>query len=260
MNVKKIIAAVPVVMLITLSNGAYAKDWSTLRFGVEASYAPFESKTADGRLVGLDIDIGTEICARMQARCEWVENDFDGLIPALKAKKFDGILSSMSITKKREEQIAFSSKLYAVPARLVARKGTSILPTPESLAGKRVGVEQGTIYETYANSYWAPKGVTIVPYQSQPLIFTDLVVGRLDAAFQDTVAAESGLLDTPRGAAFEFAGSNLVDPKILGNGSAIGMRKEDRDLKDKIDKAIAEMVKDGTYKKIEEKYLKFDIQ
>ena len=83
--------------------------------------------------------------------------------------------------------------------------------------------------------------------------------GRLDATLQDAVQAEIGFLKTPRGAGFEFVGKDLVDPKILGTGAGIGMRKEDTDLKAKIDKAIAEIIKDGTYKKLEQKYFDFDV-
>jgi lysine-arginine-ornithine-binding protein len=245
--------------LALAATGAFAKDWSTVRFGVDASYAPFESKAPDGKLVGFDVDLGTEICRRLNAKCVWVEQDFDSMIPALKAKKFDGVLSSMSMTPQRAEQIAFSSKLFNTPTRLVAKQGSGILPSAESLKGKTVGVEQGTIQETYAKTYWESKGVKVVPYQNQDAVYTDLQSGRLDAALQDAVQADQGFLKTPRGAGFAFVGKDIDDPKILGNGAGIGMRKEDTDLKAKIDKAIADMIKDGTYKKIEKKYFDFDV-
>ncbi|OAJ54429.1 ABC transporter substrate-binding protein [Paraburkholderia ginsengiterrae] len=247
------------IMFALAATGAYAKDWSTIRFGVDASYPPFESKGADGKLTGFDIVLGNEICARLKAKCVWVENDFDGMIPALKAKKFDGVLSSMSMTPQRAEQVAFSSKLFNTPTRLVAKKGSTLLPTPESLAGKSVGVEQGTIQETYAKTYWEPKGARIVPYQNQDLVYTDLQSGRLDAALQDAVQADIGFLKTPRGAGFAFVGKDIDDPKTLGNGAGIGMRKDDTDLKAKIDKAIADIIKDGTYKKLEKQYFDFDV-
>ncbi|MGA9917589.1 MAG: ABC transporter substrate-binding protein [Paraburkholderia sp.] len=245
--------------LAAIATGAYAKDWSTIRFGVDASYPPFESKGADGKLTGFDIDLGNQICARLKAKCVWVENDFDGMIPALKAKKFDGVLSSMSMTPQRAEQVAFSDKLFNTPTRLIAKKGSPLLPTPESLAGKTIGVEQGTIQETYAKTYWEPKGARIVPYQNQDQVYTDLLSGRLDGALQDAVQADIGFLNTPRGAGFQFAGQDIVDAKILGNGAGIGMRKDDVDLKEKIDKAIADIIKDGTYKAIEKKYFVFDV-
>ncbi|MBB3260287.1 lysine/arginine/ornithine transport system substrate-binding protein [Paraburkholderia bannensis] len=251
---KKLLATLSVALLAVSASAAYAKDWSTVRFGVDASYAPFESKAPDGKLVGFDIDLGNEICKRLNAKCVWVEQDFDGMIPGLKAKKFDGVLSSMTITPQRQEQIAFSAKLFDTPTRLVAKKGTTYQPTADSLKGKSVGVEQGTIQETYAKDNWAPKGVNVVPYQNQDQVYADLISGRLDAALQDEVQADLGFLKTPRGAGFQFAGK-----EIPTGAAAIGLRKEDADLKAKIDKAIADMIKDGTYKKIEAKYFDFDV-
>jgi len=256
--VKKLLAALSIA-LCAVSSGALAKDYSTIRFGVDASYPPFESKAPDGKLVGFDIDLGNEICKRLNAKCVWVENDFDGMIPALKGKKFDGILSSMSITPQRAEQIAFTSKLFNTPTRLVTKDGSGILPTAASLAGKSVGVEQGTIQETYAKTYWAPKGANVVSYQNQDLVYADLLSGRLSASLQDAVEADLGFLKTPRGKGYGFAGPALVDDKILGTGAGIGLRKEDTDLKAKMDKAIADLIKDGTYKKLEKKYFDFDV-
>jgi lysine/arginine/ornithine transport system substrate-binding protein len=253
---KKLALSIALALVATV---ACAKDWSAIRFGVDASYPPFESKSTDGKLVGFDIDLGNEICARLKAKCVWVESEFDGMIPALKAKKFDGVLSSMSMTPQRAEQVAFSAKLFNTPTRLIAKKGSTLLPTPESLAGKTVGVEQGTIQETYAKAYWERKGARIVPYQNQDQVYADLISGRLDAALQDGVQADLGFLKTPRGAGFQFVGKDLDDKKTLGNGAGIGMRKEDADLTAKVDKAIADIIKDGTYEKLEKKYFDFDV-
>ncbi|WP_225547324.1 ABC transporter substrate-binding protein [Chromobacterium violaceum] len=255
---KKALAALA-VGLMAASLGAYAKDWKEIRFGVDASYAPFEYKAPNGQVVGFDIDLGNEICKRLKAKCVWVENDFDGMIPALKAKKFDGVLSSMSMTEARMKEIAFSAKLFNTPTRMVAKAGSGLMPTPASLKGKRVGVEQGTIQEAYAKKHWAPVGVEVVPYQNQTLVLADLTAGRLDASLQDAVQADIGFLKKPEGKGFAFAGKDLVDPQTLGEGAGIGLRKEDKDLKAGIDKAIADMLKDGTYKKIEKKYFTFDV-
>lgn len=236
-----------------------AKEWTTIRFATDASYPPFESKAPDGRLVGFDIDLGNEICARVHARCVWMENSFDGMIPGLKARKFDAILSSMTMTPKRKEQIAFSDRLYNTGSRLIVAKGSSLLPTAETLAGKSVGVEQGTIQETYAKTYWEPKGARVVAYQNQDQVYTDLTSGRIDAVLQNQVQAELGFLKTPRGADFTFVGKALSDPKILGEGTGIGIRQEDIDLKTEIDGAIAGMLEDGTYQKIARKYFDFKI-
>jgi lysine/arginine/ornithine transport system substrate-binding protein len=252
--VKKLLAAVTIAALAASAGVAQAKDWKQIRIGVDASYAPFESKASDGKLVGFDIDLGNEICKRLHAKCVWVENDFDGMIPGLKAKKFDGVLSSMTITPEREQQIAFSKPLFDTPTALVAKKGSGLKPTAESLKGKSVGVEQGTTQEKYAKDNWAPKGVNVVPYQNQDQVYQDLLSGRLDAALQDKVQAEVGFLKQPRGAGFAQAGD-----EIKSGAAAMGMRKDDTDLKADVDKAIDGMMKDGTYKKLEKKYFDFDV-
>jgi lysine-arginine-ornithine-binding protein len=245
--------------LALAATGSQAKDWKEIRFGTDATYAPFESKASDGKLVGFDIDLGNAICAHLKAKCVWVEQDFDGMIPALKAKKFDGILSSMNVTEKRMQQIAFSSKLYNAPSRLIAKKGSGLTPTPESLKGKHIGVDQGSVHEAYARKYWEPAGATVVTYQNQEQLYLDLTAGRLDAALQHAIQADEGFLKMARGRDFAFAGPALDDPKTLGTGSAVGLRKEDADLKQAIDQAITAMLKDGSYKKIEQKYFSFSV-
>ncbi|HZZ11758.1 MAG TPA: ABC transporter substrate-binding protein [Paraburkholderia sp.] len=256
---KRLLSTLTIALLAGSSGSLYAKDVSTLRFGVDASYPPFESKAADGKLVGFDIDLGNEICHRLNAHCVWVENAFDGMIPALKGRKFDGVLSTMSMTPARQAQIAFSSKVFRIPTRLVAKKGSTIVPTPEALKGRRIGVEQGSIQETYAKTYWEPAGAVVVPYQDQDLVYSDLISGRIDASLQNAVQADVGFLRTARGKDFAFAGNPLYDAKTLGSGTAIGLRKEDVDLKAKIDKAIADIRADGTYDRIAKKYFDFDV-
>lgn len=245
--------------LALVAGSALAKEWKTVRIGVDASYPPFESTAPSGEIVGFDVDLTKEICKRINAKCVWVPQDLDGIIPALKAKKYDMIVSSLTVTDKRREQIDFSDKVYDAPARMIAKTGSPLLPTVASLKGKRVGVEQGSTQESYAKAYWEPQGVTVVPYQNQDQVYADLIAGRLDGALQDAVQADIGFLKTARGKDFQFAGGDIDDPKTLGNGAGIGLRKEDADLKAKIDKAITDMRKDGTYDKIAKKYFDFDV-
>ena len=123
--------------MMGLSGFAMAKDWKTIRFGTEPGYAPFESKAPDGKLIGFDIDIGNELCKRANAKCVWVENDFDGMIPALKAKKFDGILSSMSMTDPHDCQDRVATSAHAGVAERQARRRA---------AGHHAGeLRQGTV-------------------------------------------------------------------------------------------------------------------
>ncbi|AJK44635.1 transporter substrate-binding domain-containing protein [Burkholderia plantarii] len=231
-----------------------AQPQATLRFGVEAQYAPFESKAADGTLQGFDIDVGNAVCRVAQLSCKWVETSFDGLIPALQGRKFDAINSAMNATEQRRQAIAFTTIIYRVPTQLIARSASGLLPTPESLAGKRVGVLQGSIQETYANAHWANAGVTVVAYQDQNQVYADLVSGRLDATLVLAPAGQRGFLSRPDGNGFGFVGQPVRDDRILGSGIGFGLRKGDDALKARLDDAIDKLKADGTVRALGRKY------
>lgn len=256
---KKTVVALSLLLGLASAANVYAALPKTVRIGTDATYAPFSSKDAKGEFVGFDIDLGNEMCTRIKVKCTWVGSDFDALIPSLKAKKIDAIISSLSITEKRLQEIAFSVPLYAANSRLIAVKGSPIQPTTDSLKGKHVGVLQGSTQETYANENWRSKGVDVVAYQNQDLIYSDLAAGRIDAAFQDEVAASEGFLKMPAGAGFAFAGPSVKDKKYFGDGTGIGLRKDDTELKAAFDKAFDEMRKDGTYDKLAKKYFNFNV-
>ena len=230
-----------------------------IKFGVDPSYPPFETKQPDGSLSGFDIDLGNALCAQLQVKCIWVEQSFDGMIPALKARKFDAILSAFSATEVLRQQVDFSNKIYTAPSSLVARKNSGLLPTPQSLEGKSVGVVQGSLHESYAKTQWGRQGVNILSYQTQDQVFSDLINGRLDAAFQASVQADIGLLQKPQGQDFSFAGDPITDKSIIGDGVAIGVRKNQTQLREQLNAAIAGIRQSGQYDLIAKQYFNFDI-
>lgn len=242
---------------LLMASMSHAAD--VIRFGVDPSYPPFEQKMPDGSLAGFDIDLGNALCAELKARCVWVEQNFDGMIPALKARKFDGILSAFSNTEARRQQVDFSRRLYVAPSSLIAKKGSGLLPTTASLKGKSVGVIQGSLQESYAKSEWLPAGVVIQSYQTQDQVFMELISGRLDASFQASAQGDIGLLQKPQGKDFAFVGEPITDKSIIGNGVAIGIRKNDTALREQIDGAIAALRKSGEYDRIARRYFSYDV-
>jgi len=248
--------AAAVIAAVTVSTPAFAKDANVLRLGIDPTYPPMDVKMPDGTVTGFDVDLANEICRRIAMHCEWVEMEFSGMIPALQARKIDAIISSMAITEKRMQQIAFSTKLFQFKSRLIAKTGAPLTVSAEGLRGKRIGVQSGTQFETYAQKNWQPGGVEVVAYQSQDGVFNDLVTGRIDAALLGSVEADNGFLKTPRGKGFGFVGGPL---EMGDHGTGIGLRKDDVALKANIDNAIAAMRADGTYQKIARKYFDFDV-
>ena len=129
---------------------AQAPEWKKLRIGVEGAYPPFSEIGPDGKLKGFEIELLQAYCAEMKAQCTLVQQDFDGLIPALQSRKVDAIFASVSITEERQKVIAFSKPYYNTPARLIAKAGVKLEPTAAGLKGKKIGVQRGTTHETYA--------------------------------------------------------------------------------------------------------------
>lgn len=244
------------LMLITCgmaSLPALAAEGS-IRFGLEALYPPFESKSPTGELQGFDIDLGNAVCQAAGVKCEWQETSFDGLIPALQARKFEAINSAMNVTEKRQQAIDFTEVIYRVPTRLIARTDSGLTPDAGSLKGKNIGVLQGSIQESYANAHWAKQGVNVVSYQDQNQVYMDLTSGRLDGTLVLAPAGQSGFLSQPQGKGFAFVGDAVSDDRILGKGIAFGIRKGDTALKQQLDAAIDKVKQQGLIPKLSEKY------
>jgi arginine/ornithine transport system substrate-binding protein len=254
----RILRLLAAAAFLLLSANAPARDWSTIRIGVDPTYKPFTYKTPDGQIAGFDADIARALCAQMKAQCTFVESNWDGIIPGLNARKFDAIISSMSITDERKKAVLFTDKYYSTPGRVVAPTG-SISGTPESLKNKRVGVLRASIQETYAKEVLAPAGAEVVSYDTEEQVYLDLKSKRLDAMVSDQAQASEGFLKTPDGAGFALVGPELRDPKYFGYGAGIAVRKNDTDLRDKFNAALAAIRADGSYKKINDKYFNFDV-
>ncbi|CDF82826.1 ABC transporter substrate-binding protein [Pseudomonas sp. QL9] len=249
---KKAWLTLSALALMAAAGALQAKEYKEIRFATDPSYAPFESKAPDGSLVGFDIDLGNAICEHLKVKCVWMANDFDGMIPGLKARKFDGVISSMTVTEARKKEIDFSDKLFTSPTAMISKKGSGLMATPESLKGKSVGVEQGTIQETYAKAKLEPAGVTVKSYQNQDQVYADLVSGRLDVSLQDMLQAEQGFLTTEQGKGFEI--SKPVHDPLMPADIAIGIKKGNNDLREMINKGIKAIHADGTYDKLQKKY------
>ena len=245
-----VLAAVPVLA------AAAGPLPNPLRVGVEGAYPPFSELGTDGQLKGFDIDIARAVCEKLKVPCTLVQAEFDSMIPALRAKKFDAIVASLSITPERMKAVDFSDKYYSTPARLVMRSDANIQVTPAGLKGKRIGVQRTTIHDRYASAMF--KDSELVRYSKQDEVFLDLVNGRVDATLVDSVAAQQGFLKTPAGKGFAFRGPVFDDPAFFGVGAGIAVRKGDKALQQAINGAIAAMRADGTYKRINDRYFDFD--
>ncbi len=239
---------------VTALCGFAAEAKADLKFGVAAEpYPPFTSKDASGTWVGWEVDLMNAVCAQMKEKCELVEVAWDGIIPALTAKQIDVIWSSMSITAERKQTIDFTRMYYNTPTVIIGAKNGDTDITPEHLKGKTIGVQVSTIHQKYVEKYFGA-GSTVKTYQTQDEANNDLAAGRLDYVQADGSALETYLKTDQGAACCEMKGAVPEDAEILGEGVGGGLRKEDTELKAKLDAAIGELAKSGEINKITEKY------
>nr|WP_315187682.1 transporter substrate-binding domain-containing protein [uncultured Albidiferax sp.] len=247
------------LVCLSLGLSAQAADTKDLRIGTDATYEPFEYKAPDGKLVGFEIDLGHAICAEMKRRCVFVESPWDALVPSLQARKFEMILSGMTVTDDRRKTVAFSDKITDIPYRVIIKHGSGLDGSPAALKGKKVGVLKGSTEADYAEKYYAKAGATVLRYESTQDSYLDIASGRLDAIIGNLVEMKMGFLAKPEGKAFEFASYELKDPAVLGYGTGVAMRKKDTQLRTEFNAALKAVHANGTYKKIADKYFDFDV-
>ena len=258
--------------------GASAQD-KTIKIATEGAYAPWNFTGAGGKLEGFEIDLANDLCARMKVKCEIVAQDWDGIIPALQAKKYDAIMAGMNITEKRLETINFSRPYASGPHGWGVMKGSpleklagqgqrlNLDKEPEAakkmieewkplLKGKTVGTQGSTVNAQFLEKYLKDT-VTIREYKTTEQHDLDLSAGRLDAIF----AAHSSLkasTEKPEFKGMEIVGG-AVNGDVLGRGVAVGLRKEDTELTAMFDRAVQSAIDDGTVQKLTQKWFKIDM-
>ena len=252
---KKLLLAAAISALCA-SAFAQGKD---LKVAIDPTYEPFTFKTADGKPTGFDVDIASALCEQVKRKCVFVEQAWDGMIPGLMAKKYDVIISSMSITEERLKQVDFTDKYYNTPSKIVLKKDIKF-DGPASIKGKKLGVLKASTQEKYALGELKKAGVEVVSYDAQDQVYLDIKAGRLDGTVADILEVEGGFLKKPGGENYQFVGPDLGSfTKYFGTGAGVALRKGQGDLKKEINAAIKAIRANGKYKAINDKYFTFDV-
>jgi len=248
-NYKKVLLAA--VTTLALGTSAVAAD--KLKVGTEGAYPPFNLIDASGKVVGFDIDIANALCAEMKVECEIVTSDWDGIIPALNAKKFDMIVASMSITEERKQAVDFTNPYYTNKLQFIAPKSSDLKTDKASLKGKVIGAQRATIAGTWLEDNLGDV-VEIKLYDTQENAYLDLNSGRVDGVLADKFVNWEWL-KSDAGKDYEFKGEPVFDNDKI----AIAVRKGDTALTTNLDAALKAIVDNGTYKQINDKYFPFSI-
>jgi octopine/nopaline transport system substrate-binding protein len=254
-----------------------AAQTKKIKVATEGAYAPWNFVNAQGKLEGFELDLGAELCRRAKLECEFVAQDWDGIIPSLLTKKYDVIMAGMNVTPKRLETINFSVPYAFAPAGFMALKSSPLTKMPggdynltkepaaaekaieelkSHLKGKVIGAQVATTNLAFAEKYF--KDVAeIREYKTTEQHDLDLAAGRIDAAVAEH-SVFAATMETATGKDMTIVGP-AFSGGILGLGVAAGMRKEDKDLKEAFDAAIKSAIADGMTKRLSEKWFKIDM-
>ncbi|MFT0532461.1 transporter substrate-binding domain-containing protein [Castellaniella hirudinis] len=234
---------------------AGAAQADPLRIGLEAAYPPFSAPSAQGGYVGFDVDIANALCKQMKAECVFVAQDWDGIIPALMARKFDAIISSMAVTPERAKQVDFTDHYYRTYLSVAVARDSSVQGLDaEVYKDKVVGAQSSTTSGEYAEDVYAKAGAEVRLYPTTDDAGSDLASGRLDALVNDKYPL------------IEWMRKHSKDCcKLLGDlpgtqdDIAIAVRKGDDDLRTRFNQAIQDIRADGSYQRISQRYFGIDI-
>lgn len=219
---------------------------TAIRFLTEDDYPPFHFALADGQLAGFNVDIARAICQELQVSCTIQRRQWDLLAPALAERQADAVIASLAITPQARQTFDFSQPYYATPARFVTLKASPLADaTPESLAGKTVGVVAGSAHAAYLERYFA--ATKREAFDSVANLRAALKQGRLDAAFGDGVGF-AVWLNSPEGMeCCAFKGGPYSESRYFGEGVGIAVRRGDANLRRALDYALARLVQRGIY-------------
>lgn len=216
----------------------------TIRIATETSFKPFSYLDTSGQPIGFEIDLANALCAKMQAKCEILPQDWDSLIPGLNANKFDAIMAGMSATDERRQVVDFSEPYFNNTLVLVAKKDANV--SINDVNGKNVATQQATVSADYLKANY-PQAI-VKTYDKQDNAYLDLAAGRVDFMLSDIVPMLDWL-KTDQGGAFEVKGA----PIDINDKVAIAVRKNDA-IKAKFDTALNELKASGEYDTIVAKY------
>ena len=230
------------------NNSAASDDDNVLRIGTEGAYAPFNYTNADGTLGGFDVEIANAICDDLQMTCEIIAQDWDGIIPGLKAGKYDAIVAAMSVTPERAKQVAFTDPYFSNALVFLAKKDSSFDPANSSdINAHSIAAQRSTISSQWLENAYPKADMKL--YDTLSNAFLDLGSGRVDAMISDKLPALEWL-GSASGSNYAIKGDEID----INDNFAIAVRPNDEALQTKINKSLANLKSNGTYDKINQKY------
>ncbi len=261
---KKLYIVLAAAIAVTTFGASHSVSAETLRVGMECTYAPFNFKNANGELDGYDVDVAKGVAGIIGADLKFVCQQWDGMIPALLANKFDLVVASMSITDSRLKKMDFSQPYRISVGRLVGKKNAGLnlfddagKPIAANFAGVKVGLERASTYASWFEAVLPDASVSL--YDENEALYLDLVNGRTDIIMTNPMKAYLRFLSKDDGAGFEFVSPQIDERKFFGIGVGIGLRQGNDALKTRLNGALKTLTENGSLERYALKYFPFAI-
>ena len=223
----------------------------------EGAYPPFNYLDRKGLPAGFEMELAQDACQRMKAECEFVAVKWDDLVPGLLDKKFDIVMSSLEVNSERRRRLGMSRRYYLAPGAFIAAKGAPYDGPPTLLRNKRIGVQKDSTHADWLDKNFR-RSAQIKRYATVNDALTALAKDEIDAVFGNKVQLWLWS-KKPEGQCCEIMGQDIKDTQTLGIGVSAGIRREDIKLREAFNKALSELLGDGTYKQINAKYFPFPL-
>ncbi|MBN9087402.1 MAG: transporter substrate-binding domain-containing protein [Reyranella sp.] len=235
----------------------FAPPTFKITIATEGGYPPFNYLDRKGLPAGFEMDIAQESCMRMKAECEFVAVKWDDLVPGLLEKKFDIVMSSLEVNSERRRRLGMSRRYYLSPGAFIAAKGQPFDGPPALLRNRKIGVQKDSTHADWVDKSFR-RSAQIKRYATVKDALAALEKDEVDAVFGDKVQLWLWA-QKPEGKCCEIMGQDIKDTQTLGVGVSAGIRREDIKLRDAFNKALGEMISDGTYKQLNAKYFPFPL-
>ncbi|MCG3420028.1 transporter substrate-binding domain-containing protein [Oceanobacillus sp. GSFE11] len=221
------------------------KEEGQIKVGLMGTYKPYNFINEDQEMDGFDADIAKEVANRLGVDVEFVAQEFSGMIAGLQSEKFDVVISQMTITDERKEQMDFSDPYITNQVKVIVKEDNDSITSVEDFKGKNIGVGLGTNDETYLRTELMPEvgDFTIMTYDDVVTTLKDLDTGRIDATINNIYAI------TPVVEQNGFKIKAVGEP-IKSDQAGIATRKGNEELIEELNRILAEMKEDGTYNEI----------
>jgi polar amino acid transport system substrate-binding protein len=255
---RRVAAFLLILAAVLAPEAAPGEEARHITIAVEGAYPPFNYFDQNNELQGFEVELLKALCAAMKARCTLQQHEWDGIVRGLINRQYDAVMSSLEITERRAKRIAFSRPYYRIPAAFIGRKDLGLAGlSPAALAGRSVGTTHDGEHAAYLRRHFPD--AEIRTYGKLDEANLDLLTERVDLVLGDKLVLRR-FLDSREGACCRHVADAPHDPAFHGRGYGIGLRKEDEDLRAAFDKAIGQVIDDGTYDRIRAKYVPFDIK